>query len=248
MFSKAFITLLAMASVAFAAPTPVAEPTAENLVERAVAYKMFTGNGSNWPAISAWTTFETMWANSQSVMTISCKQFGGAANNSPAEIANIKSAITSVAASSGVDARFILAIVMQESGGCVRAPSTAGQVFNPGLMQDHNGAHSCNMNGNPISPCPAATITGMIKDGTVGTYGVVGGGDGLQQCLTQSGSPKTAQGAYAAARIYNSGTYVKGTDLGAPLWGTSCYASDVANRLLGWAAPVTPCVLPNPVH
>lgn len=267
MFSKAFITLLAMASVAFAAPTPVAEPTAESLVERAVAYKMFTGDGSNWPAISAWTTFETMyvllftretnyfmliqnsrWANSQSVMTISCKQFGGAANNSPAEIANIKSAITSVAASSGVDARFILAIVMQESGGCVRAPSTAGQVFNPGLMQDHNGAHSCNMNGNPISPCPAATITGMVKDGTIGTYGVVGGGDGLQQCLTQSGSPKTAQGAYAAARIYNSGTYVKGTDLGAPLWGTSCYASDVANRLLGWAAPVTPCVLPNPVH
>ncbi|THV49749.1 hypothetical protein BGAL_0181g00220 [Botrytis galanthina] len=248
MFSKAFITLLAMASVAFAAPTPVAEPTAENLVERAVAYKMFTGDGSNWPAISAWTTFETMWVKSQSVMTISCKQFGGAANNSPAEIANIKSAITSVAASSGVDARFILAIVMQESGGCVRAPSTAGQVFNPGLMQDHNGAHSCNMNGNPISPCPAATITGMVKDGTVGTYGVVGGGDGLQQCLTQSGSPKTAQGAYAAARIYNSGTYVKGTDLGAPLWGTSCYASDVANRLLGWAAPVTPCVLPNPVH
>ncbi|KAF7871619.1 hypothetical protein EAF04_003726 [Stromatinia cepivora] len=248
MFSKAFITALAMASVSFAAPTPVTEPTAENLVERAVAYKMFTGDGSNWPAMSAWTTFDTMWANSQAVMTTSCTQFAGAANNSPTEIAEIKSAITSIAASSGVDSRFILAIAMQESGGCVRAPSTYGEVSNPGIMQDHNGSHSCNRGGAAVNPCPAATITGMIKDGTTGTLGQPGGGDGLQQCLTQSGSPHTAQGVYAAARIYNSGSYVRGTDLGTPLWGTSCYASDVANRLLGWAAPATPCVLPNPVH
>jgi hypothetical protein len=33
---------------------------------------------------------------------------------------DLKSAIQSVAKSSGVDERFILGIVMQESGGCVR--------------------------------------------------------------------------------------------------------------------------------
>ncbi|KAI9648533.1 hypothetical protein NHQ30_003168 [Ciborinia camelliae] len=250
MFSKAFIIALAMASVSYAAPTPIAEATPENLVEQAVAYNMFTGDGSpafNWPEITAWTTFDTMWANNQAVMTTSCTQFNQA-NNSPAEIADIKAAITATAASTGVDARFILAVVMQESGGCVRAPSTTGQVSNPGLMQDHNGANSCNRDGAAQNPCPAATITGMIEDGTAGTLGQVGGGDGLQQCLVQSGDGTTAQGAYVAARIYNSGSYTKGTDLGAPLWGTSCYASDIANRLLGWAAPATPCTLSNPVH
>ncbi|KAJ8066620.1 hypothetical protein OCU04_005667 [Sclerotinia nivalis] len=248
MFSKALIIAVVMRSAAFAAPTPVTEPTAENLVGRDVAYKMYTGDGSYWPAMSAWTTFDTMWANSQAVMTTSCTQFGGAANNSPTEIADIKSAITSIAASSGIDSRFILAIVMQESGGCVRAPTTFGENSNPGIMQGHNGYHSCNQGGATINPCPAHTITGMIKDGATGTLGQPGGGDGLQQCLAQSGSPHTAQGAYVAARIYNSGSYAWGTDLGTPLWGTSCYASDVANRLLGWAAPATPCALPNPVH
>ncbi|KAM0158143.1 hypothetical protein ACHAPG_004240 [Botrytis cinerea] len=247
MFTKAFVTLLAVTSVSFAAPNPVAKPTTD-LVKRSVGYRMFTGDGYNWPPISEWATFDTMWANSQAVMSISCTQYGGAANNSPEEIADIKSAIISVSASSGVDPRFILAVIMQESKGCVRAPSTFGGVFNPGLMQDHNGLNSCNMNGNPITPCPASIITGMIIDGTVGTWGVPGGGDGLQQCLAQSGSPNTAYGFYAAARIYNSGRHAPGSDLGAPEWGTSCYASDVANRLLGWDAPVTPCGLPDPYH
>ena len=48
----------------------------------------------------------------------------------------------------GVDHRFILAVIMQESGGCVRAPTTNYGVRNPGLMQDHNGSGTCNENGN----------------------------------------------------------------------------------------------------
>ncbi|KAK6612221.1 hypothetical protein H4I96_01434 [Botrytis cinerea] len=223
MFTKAFVTLLAVTSVSFAAPNPVAKPTTD-LVKRSVGYRMFTGDGYNWPPISEWATFDTMWANSQAVMSISCTQYGGAANNSPEEVADIKSAIISVSASSGVDPD----------------SSLQSSCKNPKVV--------CNMNGNPITPCPAATITGMIIDGTVGTWGVPGGGDGLQQCLAQSGSPNTAYGFYAAARIYNSGRHAPGSDLGAPEWGTSCYASDVANRLLGWDAPVTPCGLPDPYH
>jgi hypothetical protein len=35
----------------------------------------------------------------------------------------------------GVDHRFVLAVLMQESHGCVRVNVTSGGVRNPGLMQ-----------------------------------------------------------------------------------------------------------------
>ncbi|ESZ98750.1 putative muramidase [Sclerotinia borealis F-4128] len=244
MFYRAFVTALAMASVSIAAPTPVAvaEAAPENFVSRAAAYTLFTGDGSNWPSSSAWTDFDTMWADNQAVMTTSCNQFGQA-NNSPTEIADIHNAIINTAGASGVDARLILAVVMQESGGCVRVPTSFGGVINPGLMQDHNGPNSCNSHGWVQNPCPAVIITGMIEDGTMGTAS----GDGLRQCIWQSGEGD-ARAAYVASRIYNTGSYMRGTDLGAPQWGTGCYASDIANRLLGWAAPATPCTLGKPWH
>ncbi|PQE23060.1 glycoside hydrolase protein [Rutstroemia sp. NJR-2017a WRK4] len=232
MFSKSLTYLLAMASLTYAMPTP-------ELEQRAVQYKLYTGDGTNWPAQTAWASFDTMWANNQAILSSSCAQFGQA-NNSPTEIAEILSAIKSVSSSTGVDNRFILAITMQESGGCVRAPTSNGGVSNPGLMQDHNGIHSCN-SGTAQNPCPAAQITGMITDGTAGTAS----GDGLKQCLAQSGVTG-ARASYIAARIYNTGSYAAGADLGKPKYGTSCYASDIANRLLGWAGAATPCNLPNP--
>jgi hypothetical protein len=54
-------------------------------------------------------------------------------------MAYIQSAIQSVASASGVDEHFIPAIVMQESEGCVRVPTTNNGVVNPGLMQSHMG-------------------------------------------------------------------------------------------------------------
>lgn len=38
---------------------------------------------------------------------------------------------------------------------------------------------------------------------------------------------------YWTARIYNTGSYTAGSDLGAPEYGTSCYSINIANRLLG---------------
>ena len=76
-------------------------------------------------------------------MSASCSQFG-VADNTDAEISEISTAIQSVGASTGIDPRFILAIMMQESNGCVRAPTTNYGVRNPGLMQSHNGAGTCN--------------------------------------------------------------------------------------------------------
>jgi len=157
----------------------------------------------------------------------SCAQFG-TKDNSPAEIQDIRTSIEAEAKTSGVDPRFILAIVMQETKGCTRVPTTSNGVTNPGLMQSHNGS-TCEKDE---VPCPKSKIALMIKDGTSGTAGKPGGGDGLKQCLTQA-KGKDAVQTYEAARIYNSGSYL-GVDLSDANGATRCYASDVANRLTGW--------------
>ncbi|KAK8146258.1 hypothetical protein G3M48_003384 [Beauveria asiatica] len=128
-------------------------------------------------------------------------------------IMEVKSAIEKVANSSGVDERFILAVALQESGCCVRASTTNNGVNNPGIMQSHNGNHS---------------------------YGVTGtaSGYGLKQILGSSGSDVSRY--YKAARIYNSGSIASSgllEDGGA----THCYASDIANRLIGWSRGPTRC-------
>lgn len=160
--------------------------------------------------------------------------------DSPSEIQAIYNAIQSVAATTKVDHRFILAVMMQESKGCVRVPTTANGVRNPGLMQDHDGTHTCNDAGNVQVPCPDDQIQGMIQDGSGGTAA----GDGLAGTLNQAeGLGKSgAQGFYTAARIYNSGSVDGSGDLGAG-GSTHCYASDVANRLKGWVLAPSSCTL-----
>lgn len=56
------------------------------------------------------------------------------------------SAILDISAVSGIDARVILAVILQESTGCVRVITTAYSHDNPGLMQSFNGTGSCNGN------------------------------------------------------------------------------------------------------
>jgi hypothetical protein len=167
-------------------------------------------------------------------MNSSCAQFD-APNNSNDEISNLQSSIETVGNSSKVDPRFILAIVMEESNGCVRAPSTANSVSNPGLMQSHNGTGTCNSGGRIQNPCPASEITQMIEDGTEGTIS----GDGLEQLLTKIGVTDVSM-YYKAARMYNSGSIAATGNLGQG-GSTHCYASDIANRLTGWATGLSGC-------
>ena len=166
-------------------------------------------------------------------MQSSCSQWS-VPNDSASEINDIYNSIQTVASQTGIDARFILAIMMQESNGCVRAPTTNWGVRNPGLMQDHNGAATCNENGVQ-NPCPSSTITQMILDGAAGTSS----GDGLKQCLAESGATDVSM-YYKAARIYNSGSITAGGNLGGGV-ATHCYASDVANRLTGWITAARTC-------
>ncbi|CAG8098457.1 unnamed protein product [Penicillium salamii] len=204
-----------------------------NLHRRAsAAYALMGGNGETsdgWPSMTQWKAFDTLWGLNQILISASC-------DNTEQETADIKDSIQSIAKETGVDERFILAIVMQESKGCVRVHSTNNGVQNTGLMQSHAGKGSCNDGTSKTSPCPASTIRLMINDGTAGTDA----GDGLKQCYeAQTGEDATKY--YRAARTYNSGSVDSSGNLGQG-GATHCYASDIANRVGGWAGDVTDCV------
>ncbi|THY96536.1 hypothetical protein D6C93_04727 [Aureobasidium pullulans] len=228
-------------ATAAAPSTKTSTSAATSTVVASSSYKMYSGNGTvaaGWPAQNQWIDFDTMFTANIPIMKQSCGNNGWGANDSDDEIAAIKAAIKKVSASSGVDARFILAIVMQESNGCVRVVTTSWSVQNPGLMQDHAGTGTCNSGGVIQDPCPSSEIEQMIVDGTTGTTS----GDGLVQCLSQAAASDVSQ-YYRAARIYNGGySGFKADDLGTGCC-TLCYASDVANRLTGWSSGVSGCHL-----
>ncbi|KAJ4292092.1 hypothetical protein N0V90_009991 [Kalmusia sp. IMI 367209] len=216
-------------ALAFGAPLLSSSPKqARSLVERA-AYKVFGGDGTpaqGWPQDSEWVAFEDAWSANVATTLASCSQFSQE-NNSQEESDNIKKAIQEVSTETNIKAEFLLAIVMQESKGCVRAPTTNYGFDNPGLMQSFQGTHSCNPDGNGINPCPYDMIKGMIQDGA---------GVGREAGLTQSLAGAKAEDVskyYKASRIYNSGSVDPSGNLGAGI-ATHCYASDVANRLIGW--------------
>lgn len=188
--------------------------------------------------MSSWVSFDSMWAHNSKVMKNSCN---GVRDDSPAEIDAIYDAIQQVAKETYVDHRFILAVIMQESTGCVRVKTTNGGVRNPGLMQDHNGRSTCNEGGRVQTPCPRATILGMIREGTAGTAGA-SGGEGLAQVINRA-VKEGASGSkafYRAARLYNSGSVHPSGCLEKGI-ATHCYASDIANRLTGWVSAPSHC-------
>ncbi|KAL6797192.1 hypothetical protein GGI42DRAFT_90348 [Trichoderma sp. SZMC 28013] len=194
-----------------------------------VSYSGDGSTGAGWPAQSAWASFDNLWNANLNAINGACQNNGwGVANNSPTETSQIQAAILSISASSGVDSRYVLATIMQESKGCVRVPTTQGFWANPGLMQDANGTHTCWLGpNNGINPCPQSQIVGMVQDGTTGTAS----GSGLQQLLS-SLRTTGAQQVYQAARLYNSGSIPSNGDLSGP-GATPSYSSDIANRLLG---------------
>ncbi|RAL00754.1 aquaporin-like protein, partial [Aspergillus ibericus CBS 121593] len=202
------------------------------------SYTLYTGDGSTaagWPAQSEWLSFDAMWEANKDIISESCENNGWGENNSETETADLKAAIQQVAKESKVDHRFILAVVLQESKGCVRVKTTANAVSNPGLMQSYEGTGTCWQK----STCSNAEIVQMIRDGSIGT--AYADGYGLAQLINMA-DRTTVAGFYRAARLYNSGAYsLESTDNLVSTTGaaTSCYASDIANRLLGWTTAAT---------
>jgi hypothetical protein len=243
MYGSIALISLGLATIAGALPlgSPVTvsntNSTSDAVTTMADQYFYYRGNGSpeaGWPSPDRWYSYDALWSANYPLMRQSCGWNGWGADNSEEEISNINSAIRQVSGETGIDARFILAVVMQESKGCVRAPTTNNGVVNPGLMQSHNGSGSC----AGVNPCPSWTIVQMIRDGTAGTNF----GEGLRQIYgTTSGALGAGSRAtYAAARKYNSGS-VDYNDLGIGFGSTNCYASDIANRLTGWTLAASQC-------
>ncbi|KAI0182860.1 putative muramidase [Xylaria flabelliformis] len=233
MFQNIVLAFAALAGLASAAPTTIQERGLSD------TYHKYTGDGSTkagWPADSAWGDFNSLWNANLPLIKQSCGWNGWGADNSADEINHLKSAITQVASETGVQSRFILLIVMQESKGCVRVPTTGNGVRNPGLMQSHNGKGTC----AGVNPCPQSQILQMIRDGTAGTSS----GDGLKQTtaktLAHFGGKSQPAVYYAAARLYNSGS-VDYAHLENAFGSTPCYASDVANRAHGWTLAQSTC-------
>ncbi|KAI9891348.1 MAG: hypothetical protein M1814_002861 [Vezdaea aestivalis] len=201
-------------------------------------YKMHSGDGSAFPPKEQWISFDAMFNQNKPILSASCAQFGQP-DNSKAEIKALYDSIQLIAQETKVDHRFILAITMQESGGCVRAPTTNWGVRNPGIMQCHNGDGTCNNDrtGKAHNPCPSHMILQMMQDGVAGTKH----GDGLVQSINKSGD-KDTRAYYRGARIYNSGSLHISGILEAP-GSTRCYVSDIANRLTGWVKAERNCLL-----
>ncbi|KAK4548185.1 hypothetical protein LTR36_010054 [Oleoguttula mirabilis] len=189
-------------------------------------YKYYSGTAANFPDLSAWVSFENMWEGNLHTLQHSCKLLGDGANNSPKVIDYIFDAIQNRADASLVDHRFIFAVILQESNGCVlvKSSKSSSGVKNPGLMQSHNG-HSYSAAHSNVS------ITAMVQDGTQGTDD----GDGLVQNLDNYGD------AYRAARGYNSGYIPTSGNLSEAAGATACYVSDIANRLTGWVNATNTC-------
>ena len=201
--------LIALGLAATAAALPTTSPKAKGLATRDGAfsdsYTMHWGDGSagqGWTPIENWASWEQLWNYNSDKMRQTCGWNGYAPENTGDEINGIKKAIERYANEAQMDKRFILAVVMQESKGCVRVKTTTspdGRVTNPGLMQTHNGSGSCFQR----FPCPDDAIDQMIRDGVMGTSS----GDGLRQTLdkaVQRVGQKNGQAYYRAAREYNS--------------------------------------------
>jgi len=183
--------LALLASTALALPRLPADRELESrsiatsisqLLKRSDSYTFYSSDGTiaaGWPAKSDRVSFTTMWNNNYDNMKSSCQDNGwGVADDSTTEISEMRSPIQTVASASGVDERFILAVVLQGSSGCVRVPTTSNGVTNPGLIQSYDGSGTCNNDGAVKNPCSDSEIKQMIVDGTEGTEG--GSGWGLE--------------------------------------------------------------------
>ncbi|KAK0113743.1 hypothetical protein ONS96_014599 [Cadophora gregata f. sp. sojae] len=174
-------------------------------------YTCFSGPTHNFPHPNTWAPYEHLISINERLMLL---------NSSPSEVFYIKKWIPIVAYESGVDARVILCIIMQESGGNVRNPTTLSPapdfVENTGLMQAHNGQEW-------DERYPEWSVERMIRDGAQGTRF----GDGLIQCFH-----KWDRNWYHACRAYNSGR-VNREDLSDGITATGHYVERVANRLIG---------------
>lgn len=209
-------------------------------------YSFFQGDGSRaggWPTHDQWISFNALW---ESVLPYIGKECvgSGATPNTDEENQQVRDAILTVSAQAQIDPRFVLAVAMQESTGCVRVQSTANAVTNPGIMQTYMGKGTCNSGETVLSPCPESQIQLMIQEGVSGGEVNLVAGLNRANSIANLGAAEMAQAYYRSARMYNSGpnSFPLGPDLGQE-GATECYVCDIANRLMGWTTDTRTCTL-----
>lgn len=103
-------------------------------------YTYYQGGPDNFPSSDGWVSFEDMWKANQPTMLKACGWLKMGGETTQKETEYIYNAIQDRANASLVDHRFILAIIMQESHGCVHIHHTTSSsgVTNPGLMVSYS--------------------------------------------------------------------------------------------------------------
>ncbi|EKG15406.1 hypothetical protein MPH_07378 [Macrophomina phaseolina MS6] len=167
---------------------PNNSPGAPNSGAITSTYQCFTS--ATYPPLTSWLPFSTLWAHAAQTIT---------ANNpstAPSLITTtLHSLILSLSAEVHLDARILLAVILQESSGILAAPCTGYSATNCGLMQGTPGSR-------PFDPLqPAASIERMLRDGIQGHEGEwPQGGPGLAWWMGAEKSP------WKALRGYNTGS------------------------------------------
>lgn len=187
------------------------------------SYKCYGPHPSTYPPPSSWLPFPTLWdLNRETILS---------ANAGDVYIQHdIHTALLTVSTESNIDARFLLALLLQETSGRASTPCT-GPTPRCGLLHSPKGSLF-----NPSHPYKS--ILRMLRDGV---HGSARRGPGLHDLLI--GKPKFAGvevGDYwSVARAYESGEVREG-DLE---WvrrvsgkgkGERGFVNDVANRVMGW--------------
>lgn len=183
------------------------------------SYTCYSGPASNFPAMDTWISFENMWALQ---VADALTPIGDTA----IEQAAILHGIQKISASSLVDPRVILAVIVDESTGNINVGCTNNGVENCGLMQSHDPTDS-----SFDADHPYRSATQMIRDGTQGTAA----GPGLVQYLNDDPDTFTTTDGnlWEMFRAYNSGA-INVDDLSDPMGATAAYVSNMANFLTGW--------------
>ncbi|KAK8238277.1 hypothetical protein HDK90DRAFT_220695 [Phyllosticta capitalensis] len=213
----------------------VATPNALAVNQQTFNYQCFWGSAALLPKFAQWISFDALWKTN--IAAIQKQQnYLITVNNVTRNINDvIRDKILLVSEQDKVDARLILAVMMQESTGKLDVACTG--VANCGIMQGPPGS-------KPYNPStPLMSIEAMIRSGVEGQYGSwPSGGPGiawyLQSGATESWTGMTQAGnPYQTLRAYNSGKVCNPSNLDLTCnGGTASYVNDIANRLLGWSA------------
>ena len=114
-------------------------------------YTCYRGLASNFPPPSKWASFNNLFPFQKSNALLPI-------GDSNAEAQAIYNAILSISKTAKVDARVILAVIIQESTGNVRVSCTFNGIQNCGIMQSYNPA---NKTYDPKNM--QASITQMVR-------------------------------------------------------------------------------------